>query len=63
MMRAGISMQAADETELGMYLKVLAQAAKHDEARREDGAQVRQTPQGKKNVVELRRGYIDDFWG
>lgn len=56
-------MQAADETELGMYLKVLAQAAKHDESHGEDDAQARQTPQGKKNVVELRRGYIDEFWG
>ena len=63
MMRAGISMQAADETELGMYLKVLAQAAKHDESPVEDDAQLRQTPQGKKNVVELKRGYIDEFWG
>ena len=54
-------MREADETDLEMCLKVLAQAAKHD--KKSDRAQTANTPQGRKPVVELRRGFIDDFWG
>ena len=64
MMRAGIPMREADETDLEMYLKVLAQAAKHDkDDKRQRGPKTENTPRGKKRVVELQRGYIDDFWG
>lgn len=58
-MRAGIAMREADATDLAMYLRVLAQAAKHDDRDPE--------PRGRRGddsrVVELRRGFIDDFWG
>ena len=58
MIRAGISMRDADETELGMYLKVLEQLAKADKDEDKD-----RKGDARKPVVELKRGFIDDFWG
>ena len=60
MLRAGIAMRDADETDLGMYLKALAQAAKHD---RDEAPAIENTPRGQRPVVELKRGTIEDFWG
>jgi len=60
MLRAGISMREIDRTDLAMYLRVMAHAAKHEE--KDDG---RADPRGKpekKQVIELKRGYIDDFF-
>ena len=49
-------------TEVGMYLKVLAAAAKRDRDSA-PGEKTMDTPQGRKKVVEMRRGTIDQFWG
>ena len=59
MIRAGIAMRDADETELRMYLKVLEQLAKEKD---DEGTGNRKQGTGK-TVVELKRGFIDDFWG
>lgn len=60
MMRAGIAMRDADQTELGMYLKVLAHMSREDNER-----ETPQSPRGgpAKTVVELRRGTADEFFG
>ena len=53
-------MREIDRTDLAMYLRVMAHAAKHEE--KDDG---RADPRGKpekKQVIELKRGYIDDFF-
>ena len=59
-MRAGIAMRDADQTELGMYLKVLAHMSREDNER-----EAPQSPRGgpTKAVVELRRGTADEFFG
>ena len=58
MLRAGIPMRDIDETDLARYLRVLAFAAKHAERDEEPEPQI---PGGQ--VVELRRGTIEDFLG
>lgn len=60
MLRAGISMREIDDTDLALYLRVLAQAAKHRKKDKEEAPTARK---GKGEVIELKRGYIDDFWG
>ncbi len=62
MLRVGISMREIDATDLGLYLRVLAQAAKHKKEK-DDGSDAPAAGKGKGEVIELKRGYIDDFWG
>ena len=61
MLRAGISMREIDATDLGLYLRVLAQASKHKKEK--DNEPDNQAPAKGKEVIELKRGFIDDFWG
>lgn len=51
-------MDAIDRMELGRYLEVLQAAIRRRAGR---AAQTVQQPTGR-NVVELKRGTIDDFW-
>ena len=53
-------MREIDDTDLALYLRVLAQAAKH---RKKDKEEAPTGRKGKGEVIELKRGYIDDFWG
>ena len=58
MTRAGVSLREADGTELGMYLRILARAGGH----KKDRAEAKTAGSGKE-VITLRRGTIDEFWG
>ena len=58
MLRAGIPMGDIDETDLALYLKVMAYAAEHDGEKKGKGKREQGTG---KPVVELRRGFIDEF--
>lgn len=62
MLRAGIPMREIDRTDLKMYLRVMAHAAQREEKEEEQGQETRDKGQGKKPVIELKRGYIDDFF-
>ena len=55
-------MREIDRTDLAMYLRVMAHAAKHEET--SSGADAPPFPKGKAKgqVIELKRGYIDDFF-
>lgn len=63
MLRAGIPLREADETELGMYLRVMGYVARQQHER----ANFSPAPSGndgkQSNVIELKRGTIDEFWG
>ena len=52
-----MSLREADGTELGMYLRILKRA----------GGRKKEEKNGKtkdgKEVITLRRGTIDEFWG
>ena len=63
MMRTGMPMREVDDTDLAMYLQVLAHMSRR--ARGEAGGQgAAEKPDGKTpQVIELRRGYIDEFFG
>lgn len=58
MLRAGIPMRDIDQTDLARYLRVLAFTAKRAEHDKEPEPR---KPGGQ--VVELRRGSIEDFLG
>lgn len=63
MLRAGISLREADETELGMYLRVMGYVARQQDER-ENFPPAPSRNDGKQgNVIELKRGTIDEFWG
>ena len=55
LIRSGLSLKEAAETEIGLYLKVLAFSAAHTEDKRHD-------ERPRENVVEMRRGFIDEVF-
>ncbi len=63
MLKCGIPMSDADETELHRYLRVLQFNSKRDkENKKNEKASTVTRQDGKGNVIELRRGTIDEFW-
>ena len=63
MLKCGIPMSDADNTELHRYLRVLQFNSKRDKAEKKNkkaGTVTKQDAKG--NVIELRRGTIDEFW-
>lgn len=58
LMENGTPMDAIDRMELGRYLEVLQATIRRRAGR---AAQTTNKPTGR-NVVELKRGTIDDFW-
>lgn len=63
MLRAGIPLREADETELGMYLRVMGYVAKQQEERESSALAPSRNGRKQDNVIELKRGTIDQFWG
>ena len=57
----GIPMDAIDRMEVGRYMEVLQHAAKRKE-KRDEYPNMHQRKGAKANVVELRKGTIDQFW-
>lgn len=58
MLKCGIAMGDADGTDLHRYLRVLQFNSKREKNKRKKD----ETKPEKDNVVELRRGTIDEFW-
>lgn len=64
MMRNGIAMRDADDTDLALYLRILAFTGKHDRKKKPDPrADQNENTAQKGAVIELRRGTIDEFFG
>lgn len=63
MLKCGIPMNDADETDLHRYLRVLQYNSKRDkENKKKEKASAVTAHDGKGSVIELRRGTIDEFW-
>lgn len=62
MLRAGIPMREIDETDLARYLRVMAYISEHHEEK-PPAAQAPDKSGSGGEVIELRRGTIDQFWG
>lgn len=63
MLRAGIPLREADETELGMYLRVMGYVARQQEEKESYTPTPSRNDRKQSNVIELKRGTIDEFWG
>ena len=61
MLRAGIPMREADQTDLARYLRVLAYVAEHKPAADKTDAPASSGKPGKREII-LRRGTIEDIW-
>ena len=59
MLKCGIPMCDADDTDLHRYLRVLQYNSKRDKSEKKSTV-TRENAKG--NVIELRRGTIDEFW-
>ena len=63
MMRAGICMKGVDETEIGMYLKVLEHMARENDKDEKNESPRGADGRGGGQIIELRRGYANEFFG
>lgn len=62
MMRTGMPMREVDNTDLAMYLQVLAHMARRARGEHGDPPAAEKPDSKKPQVIELRRGYIDEFF-
>ena len=63
MMRTGMPMREVDDTDLAMYLQGLAHMARRARGEHGDPPAAEKPDSKKPQVIELRRGYIDEFFG
>ena len=56
-------MKGVDETEIGMYLKVLEHMARENDKDEKNESPRGADGRGGGQIIELRRGYANEFFG